>query len=223
METTQTARNKVANIFFGSIIIAGLFMSYWAYVATEVFANQPIEEIEKVDDNLTNEKPAPYRRLNSNGYSQRFVVLTGTTRDERAIQLLEAYWFDDNTWDSIKVIARIHRIYPEVILAIAYSDSSLGKHLKTSFNYGNVGNSDSGRTQSYTTMEAWFDAIGRVLTNRLLGNKMTIGDLYPNYGHCVIDCNTVYASSPENAAINTLNALSLIHNKQINSDFQFRW
>lgn len=220
--TTEQARNKVANIFFGSIIIAWLVMSYGAYVATEVFANQPIEEIKKLDDNLTSSKPAPYWRLNSNGYSQRFVVLTGTTRDERAIQLLQAYDMWEQERNTIKVIARIHRIFPEVILAIAYSDSSLWKHLKTSFNYWNVWNSSDWRTQSYTTMEAGFDAIGRVLKNRNLGRKQTIGDLYPNYGYCTIDCGTVYASSPENAAINTLNALSLIHNKQVNTDFAFR-
>jgi len=65
--------------------------------------------------------------------------LTGNTRDDRAIELIEAYGFDGvQVWLSIKTIARIHRVYPEVIVCIAYADSSLGKFLKTEHNYGNV-------------------------------------------------------------------------------------
>lgn len=133
---TQQIRNKVANIFFGSIIIAGLFMSYGAYVATEVFANQPIEETETLDENLTNRKPAPYRRLNSNGYSQRFVVLTGTNRVERMHQLLAAYGHDN--YEVWKTVARIHQIYPEMLICVTYADSSIGRFLKTANNLGNV-------------------------------------------------------------------------------------
>ena len=94
---TQQIRNKVANIFFGSIIIAGLFMSYGAYVAQQVFANElinqtlPTKSLVKQGDNLVNKKPTTRWRLNSNGYSQRYIELSGSNRVERMHSLLQAY------------------------------------------------------------------------------------------------------------------------------------
>ena len=214
---TQQIRNKVANIFFGSIIIAGLFMSYGAYVATEVFANQPIEETETLDENLTNRKPAPYRRLNSNGYSQRFVVLTGTNRVERMHQLLAAYGHDN--YEVWKTVARIHQIYPEMLICVTYADSSIGRFLKTANNLGNVWNTDSGKTQSYKTMEAGINAIGKVLNNQYLGKYNVVGQLSP-FGQ--MNGSPYYATSEENWGINVLNCLWMIHNKQINNDWKFR-
>lgn len=59
------------------------------------------------------------------------------------MQLLDNYGWDSNElYPAIKTIARIHKVYPEVIICIAYADSSLGKHLKTKNNVGNVGNND---------------------------------------------------------------------------------
>lgn len=133
---TQQIRNKVANIFFGSIIIAGLFMSYGAYVATQVFANQPVEEIEKLDKNLTNDRPTTRWRLNSNGYSQRYVELSGSNRVERMHSLLAAYGHDN--YEVWQTVARIHQIYPEMLICVTYADSSIGRFLKTANNLGNV-------------------------------------------------------------------------------------
>lgn len=217
--TTEQARNKVANIFFGSIIIAGLFMSYGAYVATEVFANQPVEEIEKLDENLTANKPTTRWRLNSNGYSQRYVELSWNTRDDRAIELLQVYGFDwPQVWLSIKKIAWDWGVYPEAIICIAYADSSLGKFLKTKHNYGNVWNNDRGDTVEYDSIEQGFNAIGKVLNNKYLSYIYTI-DYLSRYGN---KTGMVYATSPENQFINMANCLGMIHNKGIPDDWKFR-
>lgn len=59
------------------------------------------------------------------------------------MDILQAYGFNPNTTrPALQTIARIHKVYPEVILCIAYADSSLGTNLKTKHNYGNVGNND---------------------------------------------------------------------------------
>lgn len=59
------------------------------------------------------------------------------------MDILQAYGFNPNTTrPALQTIARIHKVYPEVILCIAYADSSLGRHLKTTNNFGNVGNND---------------------------------------------------------------------------------
>ena len=41
-----------------------------------------------------------------------------------------------------QTIARIYKVYPEILIAIAYADSSLGNYLKTPNNFGNVNNTD---------------------------------------------------------------------------------
>jgi hypothetical protein len=52
------------------------------------------------------------------------------------------------------------------------------------------------------------------LNGKYLKNKQTIGDL-SFAGDCKIDCDKVYATSPENRQNNILNCLSLIYMKQI--------
>lgn len=121
-----------------------------------------------------------------------------------------------------QVIARVYRVYPEILIAIAYADSSLGNFLKTPNNIGNVNNNDRGRRQDYATIEAWVNAIGKVLTNQYLGDKVTVGDLSYAWD-CKIKCEKVYATSNENRQINVLNALSMIRDKQVNPNFAFRW
>jgi len=218
MMETQQIRNKVANIFFGSIIIAGLFMSYGAYVATGVFAKDHIAQVdEMVDDNLTDKRPTTRWRLNSNGYSQRYIELSGTNRVERMHSLLSNYGHDN--YEARQTVARIHKIYPEMLICVAYADSSLGRFLKTKFNLGNVWNTDSGKTQAYETMEAGINAIGKVLNNRYLGQYNLVGQLSP-FGN--MNGSPYYATSKENWGINVLNCLWMIHNKQINNDWKFR-
>lgn len=73
--------------------------------------------------------------------------------------ILKEYGFQEEMLASIKTIARIHKIKPEVIICIAYADSSLGKYLKTKNNIGNVGNNDRGDKVNYGNIEQGFNAI----------------------------------------------------------------
>lgn len=217
--TPVQVQNKIANWIFLTIIIS------WAFMLI-VFCSKPVwgangEDIEQVqeDSNLENKKPTPRWRLNSNWYSQRYIELHWNTRDDRAIELLEHYDFDGvRTWSSIKTIARIWRVQPEIIICIAYADSSLGKFLKTDHNYWNVGNTDSGKTQSYDNMEQWFNAIGKVLNNRYLSYIYTV-DYLSRYKNKTW---SIYATSEENHFNNTVNCLGMIHNKKIADNWNFR-
>lgn len=172
------------------------------------------------DDNLTNIKPVPYRRLNSNWYSQRYVELYGDTKQERIISLLNTYWFDgEDTRYTIRTISRIYRVYPETIVCIAYADSSLGRFLKTEHNYGNVGNNDRWDTVSYSNVEQWFNAIAKTLNNQYLWGYSTVDQL-SRRGN---ESGMVYATSPENWHINVTNCLGMIHNKYVPDNFNYRW
>ena len=172
------------------------------------------------DDNLIKEKPTPYWMLNSNGYSQRYVNLTGEDRVTRMKQLLDAYGIDsEEYYPSIKAIARIHNVYPEALICIAYADSSLGKHLKTAHNYGNVWNNDRWDKVAFANFEKWFNAIGKTLNNKYLSYIYTI-DYLSRYHN---KDGKVYATSPENQFINMRNCLSMIHNKEIPENWNFRF
>lgn len=175
------------------------------------------EEKQPVDENLTDQRPTDWRRLNSNGFSQRYIYLEGEGREERMKSLLASYWlYNYEVW---KTVARIHRVYPETIICIAYADTSLGRFLKTENNLGNVGNNDRWDTRTPHTIEAGINAIGAVLNNRYLGGKMTLWELSPyEWGEA-----PYYATSTENREINVLNCHGMIYNKQINWDWKFRW
>lgn len=195
------------------------FISYYVYANDELDNTSSLGNTDNsiVDDNLTNKKPTEWRRLNSNGYSQRYVYLTGTDRVERMHQLLAHYWHDN--YEVWQTVARIYRVYPELMICIAYADTSLGRFLKTASNIGNIWNTDSGKTQSFHNIEAGINAIGKTLNNRYLGDYTLIGQLSP-YGN--MNGSPFYATSNENWGINVLNCLWMIHDKQINNDWNFR-
>lgn len=172
------------------------------------------------ETDIINNKPTSRRRLNSNRFSQRYISLAWESREDRIQSLLQAYGFNSNdVRPAVKTIARIHRVYPEVILCIAYADSSLGKNLKTKHNYGNVGNNDRGDTQAYANLEQWLNAIGKVLNNRYLGDYISIDQL----SRAGNKTGMVYATSDENWNLNVLNCLGMIRNKEVPSNFAFRF
>jgi len=120
---------------FGTVILSGIFLTGLFYLSTSASADL-VPDPMVVDDNLTSSKPTPWWRLNSNGYSQRYIPLVGVGREERMRELLASYGHDN--YESWKTIARVYRVYPEVLICIAYADSSLGRFLKTDNNFGNV-------------------------------------------------------------------------------------
>ena len=175
-----------------------------------------------MDDNLTNSKPTEWWRLNSNGYSQRYVQLYGDTKNERIISMLQSYGFEDAETEArpaIRTISRIFQVQPEIIVCIAYADSSLWRFLKTSYNYWNVGNNDRWDTQAFNNMEQGFYHIWEVLNNSLLGKYSTVNQL-SRRGN---PDGKIYASSPENWHINVMNCLGMIHNKYVPDNFNYRW
>lgn len=114
-----------------------------------------------------------------------------------------------------------NKIKPEVILCIARADSDLWKKLKSTNNFGNVGNNDRWDVVHFNSPRDWINAIGLTLNNKYQWMKQTIWDLTPS-GKCTINCTKFYATSKENRNNNVLNCLSHIHNKKINEDFNFR-
>lgn len=176
--------------------------------------------IDEQTGNVISYKPTSRWRLTSEGYSQRYTELTWSDRVTRMQQLLSAYDLpQEETRPAIKTIARIHNVYPEVLICISYADSSLGKFLKTKHNYGNVGNNDRWDTQSYSSLEKWFNAIWKTLNNQYLKSYISIEQLSRRWNSTWL----VYATSQENWHINLLNCLGMIRNKRVPDNFAFRF
>ena len=181
-------------------------------------SSQNEELVITTDSNLqNNNKPTSRWRLNSNGLSQRYIHLTYSWREERMRELLSHYGHEN--YEVWRTIARIHKIYPETLICIAYADSSLGKYLKTKNNIGNVFNTDSGQTKSFEYIEQGIDAIGRyALNGSMLKHKSYISELSPAHWKPW----PYYATSPENWDINVMNCLGMIYDKDL-KDFYFRF
>jgi hypothetical protein len=79
--------------------------------------------------------------------------------------------------DLFRKAGQTYNIKPEVIACIAQADSSLGNALKSSYNIGNVGNTDSGRVQHFSSLEEGINKIGEALNNQYMKGNTMIGQL----------------------------------------------
>lgn len=219
--TPRQVQDRLANRLFMSIILAWAVMTLIFSMAHNQIAEAGYKDQGAQDDNIIDSRPTPRWRLNSNGFSQRYVHLNGSTRDERAIELLEAYDFPwEETWEMMKDLARDYRIQPELFICIAYADSSLWRFLKTDHNYGNVWNNDRGDRVYFNSTKQGFEAIAKyALNGRYLKHKYTVDRLSP----ALWKPWPYYATSPENRHVNTTNCLGMIHNKHIPDNRNFRW
>ena len=174
---------------------------------------------------ITIEKPkkkvehTTWWRLNSNWKAQQYIELKGNTITERMNDLLINYWRTEDVakkrWERVW---KKHWIKPEVLVCIAKADSSLGRELKSKNNIGNVGNNDRWNTVNYATPIQWIEAMGKVLNNKYLWYKQSIGSLSVWWGWD----SPVYATSFFNWNMNVINCLGMIHNKKIDENFMFR-
>lgn len=87
----------------------------------------------------------------TSNYKVRF-VLKGDTEEERQKYMLQTYAIKSfqnwNMWADTAIAANID---PSFLMCIGLSETTLGNHLKTPNNVGNVGNTDSGATVTFDT------------------------------------------------------------------------
>jgi hypothetical protein len=106
----------------------------------------------------------------------------------------------------------------DVVICIAFAESTLGRYLSTAGNIGNVGNNDRGDRVPFTSAYVGARAIPVTLNNAYLGEYHTIKQL-SRYGN---KDGKIYASSPINWQTNVLKCLSQIKGYYIPEDFPFR-
>ncbi len=151
-------------------------------------------------------------------YHQTF-VLKGNTEAERQQYLLSRYATSDfkdwNMWVDTALKANID---PSFLMCIGLSESTLGHHLKTRYNVGNVGNTDSGGVYYFDSPAEGVEWMGKTFNNKYLGQYTTIDQL-SRWGN---NSGPIYASSSSNWHNNTVKCLSALKGTFVADDFQFR-
>lgn len=146
-------------------------------------------------------------------------LMTGNTLIKRESQFLIRY----GVWIYKQVAFREDavketNIDKDVVICIAFAESTLGRYLSTNANIGNVGNNDRWDRVPFTSAYAWARAIPLTLNNAYLWEYHTINQL-SRYGN---KDGKIYASSPINRQTNVLKCLSQIKGYYIPEDFPFR-
>ncbi|MDD2537167.1 MAG: peptidoglycan DD-metalloendopeptidase family protein [Candidatus Absconditabacteria bacterium] len=143
----------------------------------------------------------------------------GENVDERSQSFLNRYavgiYKDLNFWTTAVEGTNIDR---DMVICVAFAESTLGNYLSTSNNIGNVGNNDRGDRIAYGTPYEGARLIASTMNNQYLGGYHTIKQL-SRYGN---EDGKIYASSPINWQTNVLKCLSRIKGYTIPEDFPFR-
>jgi hypothetical protein len=83
-------------------------------------------------------------KVDTSQYERKF-TMKGKTEEERQKYLLNTYASNDfQNWDTWVDIALDSHIDPSFLMCVGLAETTLGNYLKTRYNVGNVGNTDSG-------------------------------------------------------------------------------
>ena len=146
-------------------------------------------------------------------------LMTGDTLLEREDQFLARYGVGIYRQVAFRdAVVKDTNIDKDMVICIAFAESTLGKYLSTNANIGNVGNNDRGDRVPFYSAYAWARAIPVTLNNGYLWDYHTINQL-SRYGN---KDGQIYASSPINWQTNVLKCLSQIKWYYIPEDFPFR-
>lgn len=146
-------------------------------------------------------------------------LMTGESLLQRETQFLRRYGVGSYKSISFREdVVKGTNIDKDVVICIAFAESTLGRYLSTSNNIGNVGNNDRWDRVKFNSAYVGGRAIAVTLNNSALGNYHTINQL-SRYGN---KDGKIYASSPINRQTNVLKCLSQIKGYYIPEDFPFR-
>ena len=144
---------------------------------------------------------------------------SGDTIDDRAESFLNDYWVwayrQLAFWEDAVANTQIDR---DVVICIAFAESTLGRYLTTENNIWNVWNDDRWNRVSFASALAWARSIPDTLNNYYLWNYHTISQLSRYWN---VD-GKIYASSPINWQRNVTKCLSQIKWYYVPEDYPFR-
>jgi len=205
------------------------FLSKWPNLTFQVWKNgNPVDPFQVLDASVVRNKdilPDNYHiKYLKDKYLRPIDItelkfMTWATNLQRADQFLNlyavwiykelAFWEDAIKWTNID---------RDVLICVSFAESTLGRHLSTANNIGNVGNNDRGDRIPFSSALAGARAIADTLNNQYLGHYHTIEQL-SRYGN---EDGKIYASSTINRQTNVLKCLSQIKWYYIPEDYPFR-
>lgn len=145
--------------------------------------------------------------------------IEGDTEMERQKYLLNTYattaFQNWDTWVEESVSAGID---PTFMMCVGLAETSLGRHLKTPYNIGNVGNTDSWATRNFSSAREWIYWMTKTFNNQYLGDYTKIEQL-SRYGN---KDGAIYASSEFNWHNNITKCMSHIKGEYVSDDYEFR-
>lgn len=157
------------------------------------------------------------RRANLSNYDTFHIV--GDDETERQKYLLENYAVGDfKKWETWAEEGFEGKIDPSFLMCVGLAETGLGKNLKTAYNVGNVGNTDSGGTYDFASAREGVYWMIKTLNNRYLGKYEGVGDL-SRWGN---KDGAIYASSSKHWHTNVIRCLSALKGRFIEDDYRFR-
>lgn len=141
------------------------------------------------------------------------------TEEERQKYLLANYATKDfNNWDMWVEEALAAKLDPSFLMCIWLSESGLGRNLKTAYNVGNIGNTDSGGTWDFENPRQWVYWMWKTLNNKFLGWYQEMNKLSRYWN----SNGAIYASSPLNWQNNMVRCLTALKQTYIPDNYKFR-
>lgn len=142
-------------------------MTSGAHLHFEVFHEQePLDPLRVLDISILtyDDLPARYQdkfiadfiarngdTADASNYERKF-KMKGNTEEDRQKYLLATYATRDfRNWDLWVNTALDAEIDPSFLMCVGLAETTLGNYLKTPYNIGNVGNTDSGNTYEFAS------------------------------------------------------------------------
>jgi murein DD-endopeptidase MepM/ murein hydrolase activator NlpD len=140
---------------------------------------------------------------------------------ERQKYLLDTYAIGDfRDWDIWVEESVAENVDPTFVMCIGLAETTLGKYLKTSYNIGNVWNTDSGSTYSFSSAREGIHWMAITFNNRYLSQYDEIDEL-SRYGN-KDESKPIYASSDFNWHNNIIKCMSHVKGHYIPDNYRFR-
>lgn len=205
------------------------FISKWSNLTFWIFKDGiAIDPFDILDASIVKEKdalPEGYQIKYLRDKYTRAIDITNldlmswATLREREYQFLRRYWvwaYKDVTFR--ENVVKWTNIDKDMVICVAFAESTLWKYLSTSNNIWNVWNNDRWDRIPFYSAYVWARAIPVTLNNAYLWKYHTINQLSRYWNKD----GKIYASSPINRQTNVLKCLSQIKGYYIPEDFPFR-